>query len=287
MTAINLPPLPPETIKMASAVFGKSNFYIAVGDQTERLFEGLNLEGATRLMKLSPQTLARLYLVTVFQFLETLPDHLAVDAARKRVEWKYALHLPLSSLDLEETWLCEFRSLLLHHHASRRIFDALLARLLEFKSLPDQEHQLEDSNQVLQHVCLSSRLAKIWLAINQTLEALALRQHEWLRSISLPHWYQRYNRYQGSLHERMGGEDVEKFAQSVGNDGLHLLATIDQAGNPEINKLEAIEYLRQVWLDLFILSSERTSQLLPQCTTCPTFLAGANRSAERPILEPK
>src|SRR4030042_6671078 len=41
---------------------------------------------------LSPVDLA---LVTAFQFLEDLPDRAAANAVRLRLDWKYALHLPL------------------------------------------------------------------------------------------------------------------------------------------------------------------------------------------------
>jgi transposase len=63
----------------------------------------------------------RLALVTVFQFMERLPDRQAADAVRSRRDWKYALSLELTDPGCDHTVLSEFRSRLV---ASGRVWCA-------------------------------------------------------------------------------------------------------------------------------------------------------------------
>src|SRR5689334_12450040 len=94
--AAPFPTLPEATARLAKAVFKrKGNLYLTIGDQLGSLFDDVDFaalyadEGKPAL---SPNLLA---LVTIFQFLENLPDREAADAVRARIDWKYALHLAL------------------------------------------------------------------------------------------------------------------------------------------------------------------------------------------------
>ena len=66
---------------------------------------------------------ALLALVTLFQFVEDLPDRAAVEALVVRLDWKYALHLPLDAVGFHYSELCLFRGRLLAHGAGRLVFD--------------------------------------------------------------------------------------------------------------------------------------------------------------------
>jgi hypothetical protein len=50
-----------------------------------------------------------LALVTCLQFAEGLSDRQAADAVRSRIDWKYALTLPLDDLGFDDSVLSEFR----------------------------------------------------------------------------------------------------------------------------------------------------------------------------------
>jgi hypothetical protein len=104
------PPIPPDTSKVASAVFGKNNFYIIIGNQANRLFDGFGNRILTNQSLTTRHTRAMLYLITIFQIMETLPDQLAADAIHNRVDWKYALHLPLNYPGQDASTFCEFRN---------------------------------------------------------------------------------------------------------------------------------------------------------------------------------
>ena len=75
---------------------------------------------------MSPSLLA---LVTIFQFLEDLPDREAARAVVVRLDWKYALHLPVEYAGFDFSCLSYFRRRLLEHEQSRLVFEAVLARV--------------------------------------------------------------------------------------------------------------------------------------------------------------
>ncbi len=72
-----------------------------------------------------------LSLVTIFQFLEKLPDRTAAQMAVMRLDWKYALRQPLDWTGFHYSDLCNFRKRLLEHSGESVIFERLLAYLRE------------------------------------------------------------------------------------------------------------------------------------------------------------
>ena len=111
LPAASFPELPEATARVARAAFRrKGNIYVTIGDRLGNLFEGLDfafLYAADGAPALSPNLLA---LVTIFQFMENLPDSEAADAVRSRIDWKYALHLSLEDTGFDSSVLSEFRN---------------------------------------------------------------------------------------------------------------------------------------------------------------------------------
>src|ERR671935_1178942 len=68
----------------------------------------------------------RLALVSVMQFAERLSDRKAADAVRGRIDWKYALGLPLADAGFDASVLCEFRARLLAGEAGQQLLDLML-----------------------------------------------------------------------------------------------------------------------------------------------------------------
>ena len=103
--------MPEATARVAKAAFKrKGNLYLTIGDQLGTLFDEVDfgcLYAADGKPALSPNLLA---LVTIFQFMENLPDREAADAVRSRMDWKYALHLALDDMGFDASVLSEFRA---------------------------------------------------------------------------------------------------------------------------------------------------------------------------------
>ena len=104
-----IPTVPAETARTAKAVFGGTNFYIRVGEQMESILGNAELERLSGIGECLQTAAAILPLVTFFQFVEGLTDEQVMDAFRVRMDWKFALHLPVHVPVFAEDALCRFR----------------------------------------------------------------------------------------------------------------------------------------------------------------------------------
>ena len=68
----------------------------------------------------------RLALVTVLQALENLSDRQAAEMVRGRLDWKYALSLPLDDQGFDASILPDFRQRLLEHGAQDLLLEPIL-----------------------------------------------------------------------------------------------------------------------------------------------------------------
>jgi len=68
----------------------------------------------------------RLALVTVLQALENLSDRQAAEMVRGRLDWKYALSLPLADKGFDANILTDFRQRLVEHAAQDRLLEPIL-----------------------------------------------------------------------------------------------------------------------------------------------------------------
>jgi len=272
LVTATFPPIPLETAKAAQAIFGRSNFYLVVGDQANDLFAGLLLADSTKSVWGSDRLQAMFYLITIFQFTETLPDHLVADALRERVEWKYALHLPLSYLSLDAAEFCKFRQWLRASQAARQNLQTLLLRLSEETGFICRLPGDLEADQVISEVCRISRLGKIWEGLSQALEVLATRQPDWLLSNSLPHWYERYKHGARNLNVSAGSLVGHELARGIGADGYYLLEAISKSGHPELAEMKEVRTLGRVWLDEFDRLGGKVFWKKELCASCSSVV---------------
>lgn len=244
MSSISFPVIPEETAKAALAVFGSSNAYLVIGDQAEALFDGITLEDNK--LHRHGHILAIFFLCTVFQHLESLPDRLAVEALQRRMDWKYAMHLSLNPIPMAPSALCEFRSVIAFDPSIKQNFQKLMDRVANVPPAIFCTSVPQKVDEVIQHVCAISRLATVWATINSTLQALATTNPEWLRTYSLPYWYERYGHTRKNLNLRMTLQEQEDLAQAIGGDGFYILDAISHSG-ADIGHLPEIRELKKVW----------------------------------------
>ena len=104
---------PIETATVGAALLNDDSPYRLVGD---KLFASLRDSDFADLYSregkpgISPVILA---FVTIFQFMEKLPDRQAPEAVRLRLDWKFALHLPLTYAGFDYSVLSKFQDRLL------------------------------------------------------------------------------------------------------------------------------------------------------------------------------
>ena len=274
--------IPKETARAARASFGRGNFYIQVGEQLDGILGELHWQqshewsgGFATAEDLS------LALITLFQFMEGLTDAQASDALRTRIDWKFALHLPLLPRTLDEIVLCQFRERMLNHAIEQYAYQMLLDGLGRSVPMLGNRTGLPGSLEIVSLVCSVNRLNQVHQAMNRVLEVLAARFPQWLRAITLPHWYGRYNpsltRFDGSVLSGQQRFRMEEF----GSDIQHLLERVHQSGSQEIGELYEIRLLEQVWLQQVEMLKPDWPKLFNHhhCKNCSLKIAGGRPQA--------
>jgi len=169
-----LPSLPAATARVAKAAFKrKGNVYLTIGDQLGALFDDVDfacLYAADGAPALSPNLIA---LVTIFQFMENMPDAEAADAVRSRIDWKYALHLALDDMGFDSSVLSDFRGRLEQH-------GQVLKRLAALGLVKKGGKQRTDSAAVLAATQLLNRVHLVAETMRLAVEALSVYRPEWL-----------------------------------------------------------------------------------------------------------
>lgn len=264
-------PIPTETARAARAIFGINNCYIILGNRLANILSGYSPDvylGPGWETKLSIPILPFL---TLFQYYEWQNDQQVMDALQSRVDWKYALHLPMNNPRLPEGALCQYRQKNLFAQTDPPHLQELLERLAADDRLSHWIDQPIDARKMILSVCKLNRLAHILDAMHVALEGLASQDPDWLRQATLPHWYARYYPGAPALMPLFSRDETEIFAKKIGKDAQHLLNQIDLANNPKLTSLEEIIKLRAAWTGQFGLSADRTIHFLPQCATCPSI----------------
>ena len=245
------PSIPSDTASAARFVFTTKNFYLTIGDQVNQLFGGLSLDNPLGWLQGTERTSAMLFLITIFQYIETLSDSQTMDALQKRVDWKYALHLPLEYPGLEGSVLCVFRKRLLVDPASQHNFERLLARLNEILMVTRKQTVGLEPTELIHCICLLNCLSTGFQAISEVLDILATSQPEWLRYIALPHWYDRYGFQQMKITLAGNKAELEAVTRGIGADGTYLLKEISESNNQVLADLPQVSTLKQVWRDQY------------------------------------
>src|SRR5512135_3517774 len=83
------------------------------------------------------------------QFAENLSDRQAAEAVRARIDWKYALSLPLNESGFHSSVLSEFRDRLLQGSLESRLLDTFLELCQQRGYLRTRGRQRTDSTHVL------------------------------------------------------------------------------------------------------------------------------------------
>ena len=127
--------------------------------------------GSARQARLPP---SRLALVTIFQMAEDLTDRQAAEAARTRIDWKYALGLDLPDPGFDDSVLSEFRTRVAGGGLDQMVLDTLLQRLAAGGLVAAGGKMRTDSTHVIAAVRDLNRLELAGESVRACLEALAV-----------------------------------------------------------------------------------------------------------------
>lgn len=253
LKAVDRREIPADTAELGHKLLEADSVYRLVGDQLAELIRDADfadLYSSIGGPALSPVIMS---LVLVFQMLEKLPDRLAAAAVRLRIDWKYALHLPLDWAGFHFTNLSHFRQRLLEHKAEYRVFDQLLQKLVELGYVRRRGKQRTDSMSVLGLVAKLSRLELVWETLRVVLEALQKQDQAWLERVLPEVFLQQYlvKRQDYNLTE----QEIAAELRQAGADGVWLLGQLENA--PELlQTLAEVQTLRTVWEQQFAWDAE-------------------------------
>jgi transposase len=173
LTSEGLPVLPEETARRAHIMCPKGDLGLWRGDELSEVFHDHVFASLFPRRGQPAEAPWRWALVTVLQFVEGLSDRQAADAVRQRIDWTYALRLPLEDLGFDFSMLCEFRSRLLAGGGEQLLFEALLEHAKGRGWLKTRGRQRTASTHVLAAIQTLSRLEWVAETLRQALNTLA------------------------------------------------------------------------------------------------------------------
>lgn len=243
-------PMPAGTARLGTTLLRPGSPYRLVGDELYAEYreeDFVDLYAVEGKPALSPVDLA---FVTAFQFLENLSDREVIEALRLRVDFKYALHLPLDDEGFDASVLCEYRQRVIAHRAEARLFETVIKQLNARGLIKKRGRQRSDSLAILTRVRDLNRLERVVETLRLALCALLGADTEWTRTTVPPEWESVYG--ERCVAERLTEAQRQDLTRRVGSDGQWLLARLQDAGTPAaLRKLEAVQVLATVWAQQF------------------------------------
>ena len=228
-----IPEVPEETRRVAQAAFPKGNPWLFLRDKIGTLYSDQDFADLFPHLGQPAAAPWRLALILVFQYAEGLSDEQAENALRSRIDWKYALSLPLEDPGLDASVFSEFRSRLLEGGAEMRLLNKLIELCRERQWLKERGRQRTDSTRVLAAVRQLDRLENVGQTMRLALDTLATVAPEWLRAQALPEWVERYKDRMDDYRLPKSESGRLELAETIGRDGERLLTAIYDPAAPD------------------------------------------------------
>jgi len=249
-------PMPEDLARLGAILLPEDSSYRLIGDQLYALYDNAafaDLYHAEGTPALPP---VDLLFVLALQALEDLGDRAAADAVRLRLDWKYALHLPLDDAGFDFSVLSDFRARLVAHDASARRFDTLLAQLRDRGVLKRRGRQRTDSLAVLARIHLRTRIELVAETLRLAIRAVVQADPTWAQSRLPPAWEAWYG--QRCVAERLSEAARMRLSTETGRDGQWLLDRLADPATPvALAVLPEGAVLRTVWAHQFAVRDQQ------------------------------
>ena len=247
-----IPPVPEETSRVARAAFPKSNIYLQIRDTLGSIYVDEDFADLFSVKGQPAQSPWRLALICVMQYMENLSDRQAADAVRGRIDWKYALSLPLEDSGFDFSVLSEFRKRLIEGGSEELLLNRILEQLREKGLLKGHKRQRTDSTHILAAIRPLNRLETLGETFRAALNSLAVVAPDWLAKRLRKDWFDLYGRRVENYRLPKLDSEREALGNQMGKDGFGLLKKIYAKNAPELLRMiPAVETLRQVWIQQF------------------------------------
>jgi transposase len=250
--------IPEQTRRVAAKCFPKGTTFMRLRDVLGPIYHDIDFAALFPRRGQPAEVPWRLALVTVMQAMENLSDRQAAEMVRARIDWKYALSLPLEDEGFDFTVLTHFRERLIQHGIADLLLEPILKVCRREGWLMPGGQQRTDSTHVLAAVHAFTCEERVGETLRAALNTLATLVPEWLLAIAPDHWYELYvDRI--DVH-RMANSRAERKAvrDQMGADAWRLLQALETPLLPEEVKHHAsIETLALMWSQHFELRAGR------------------------------
>jgi len=238
--------VPEDTSAVGRAILRPDNVYRRIGDHfdellpDERVFAPMYADTGRGAI---PPLLAAL--VTVFQMLEKIPDRLAAEMVAARIDWKYALHLPLTYAGFHFTDLYAFRVRLIEHELEQAFFNETLARLKALGLIKRRAKMRTDATHILAVVQRLTQLELITETLRVAVEAATRVAPAWAERELPPVFRERYSGRQSEYG--LSDTEVKARLAQAGKDAFWFLDKVNRATPKLVRELPEVETLRTVF----------------------------------------
>jgi transposase len=238
--------VPEDTAKLGQQLFSVTQAYRVLGDRFDELFPEeqvfAELYATTGRGAMPPLLMA---LVTVFQFLEKVPDRTAAAMVVSRIDWKYALHLPLGYSGFHFTDLYAFRVRLYEHQEERLVFEQLLAKLKALGLINAHGKVRTDATHILAVAQRLTQLELVSESLRLALQAAQAVAPAWVEANLTAAFREAYGERESEYG--LSSEKVRSKLLQVSRDGYAFLTQLEAQTTPEaVQQLSEVGVLRTV-----------------------------------------
>jgi transposase len=194
----------------------------------------------------------RLAMVLVLQALENLTDRPAVEAVRGRLDWKYALSLPVDDPGFDHRILSDFRARLVEQEAVKLVLEPILTLCRESGWLAPGGQDRSAETHVLSAVRRLNSLESVGETLRAVLNAASEVEPEWVRQTVPASWFDRYvHRFELARFPRRPAA-LEQLRQQVGQDAWFRLGALQDKSTPAaVRELAVVPLLQTIWQQHF------------------------------------
>ncbi len=244
----DLSEMPADIAAVGAQVLVPTNRYRVIGDHLADLLDDAQFAALYDTRGRHARSPALLAMVTLFQFLEDIPDREAAEQVVVRLDWTYALHLPLGDTGFDHSCLCYFRQRVLDQHQDTLIFETILGKVRALGFLKKRGKQRTDSIAVLGAVRQLSALETVTETLRLAVRALAAADMAWLEQAVPASFQEQYVDLRPDY--RLTTEEQAALFLQVGRDGYWLLDQLATAP-AVLHDLAAITVLWEVWVQRY------------------------------------
>lgn len=260
--------IPYETSLAAHQIYSNNHIYLQIGDRLENIFNQIDISLLDPSSQMNRDIVFRLALAGAFQFAESLPDSSASSATMKRMDWKYALFLPISHPGISINSLCDFRQSLCSSSTALQEFGNLLKILGDFGLFVPTAKPWLDPKATLSLICQRNRLFIVQEGMKSALSMVVSIAPEWVKGQVSPHWYQRYKTGSLSSLDLSQTSEIQTYANRVGSDIFALLTALKISNAPDLDAKAEIRHLSHLFQEQYLQNGDFIQWRAPGCANC-------------------